>query len=126
MDEPLAKWKEGFSGGAVVKNLPANAASIPESDSLEKEMASHSSIPAWEILWTEKPSGLVYGVVKESDITYQLNNSPKDARGVEGGNPVSWTVNFSYNVILGTFLIILPMCLQLSYEYPVKILKSDS
>ena len=27
-------------------------------DPLEKEMAPHSSIPAWEIPWTEKPSGL--------------------------------------------------------------------
>ena len=27
-------------------------------DSLEKEMATHSSILAWEIPWTEKPGGL--------------------------------------------------------------------
>ena len=27
-------------------------------DSLEKEMATHSSILAWEILWTEEPGGL--------------------------------------------------------------------
>ena len=26
--------------------------------SLEKEMAAHSSIPAWEIPWTEEPGGL--------------------------------------------------------------------
>ena len=26
-------------------------------DSLEKEMATHSSILAWEIPWTEKPGG---------------------------------------------------------------------
>ena len=25
---------------------------------LEKEMATHSSIPAWEISWTEEPGGL--------------------------------------------------------------------
>ena len=25
---------------------------------LEEEMATHSSIPAWEILWTEEPVGL--------------------------------------------------------------------
>ena len=40
----------GFSGGSVVKNLPANAGdwgSIPGSeDPLEKEMAIHSSILA--------------------------------------------------------------------------------
>ena len=27
-------------------------------DALEKEMATHSSILAWEIPWTEKPGGL--------------------------------------------------------------------
>ena len=27
-------------------------------DSLEKEMATHSSILAWKIPWTEKPGGL--------------------------------------------------------------------
>ena len=33
--------------------------SIPGSeDPLEKEMATHSSILAWRILWTEEPGGL--------------------------------------------------------------------
>ena len=27
-------------------------------DPLEKEVATHSSILAWEILWTEEPGGL--------------------------------------------------------------------
>ena len=52
----------GFPGGSVVGNLPANAGdvgSIPGSGRpLEKEMASHSSVLAWEIPWTEKPGGL--------------------------------------------------------------------
>ena len=30
----------------------------PPSASLEKEMATHSSILAWEIPWTEEPGGL--------------------------------------------------------------------
>ena len=49
----------------VVKNPPANAGdvrdlgSIPGSeDPLEKEMATHSSILAWRIPWTEEPGGL--------------------------------------------------------------------
>ena len=53
---------EGFPGGSVVKNPPANAGdtgSIPGwGRSLEKEMATCSSILAWEILWTEEPGGL--------------------------------------------------------------------
>ena len=52
----------GFPGGSVVKNLPANAGdvgSIPGSGrSLEKEMATHSSILAWRIPWTEESGGL--------------------------------------------------------------------
>ena len=32
--------------------------SLGGEDRLEKEMATHSSILAWEIPWTEEPSGL--------------------------------------------------------------------
>ena len=32
--------------------------------SLEKEMATHSSLLAWSIPWTEGPDGLVYRVAK--------------------------------------------------------------
>ena len=50
----------------VVKNLSATAGDIrdsgliPESErsSLEKEMATHSSIPAWRIPWAEEPGVL--------------------------------------------------------------------
>ena len=43
----------------MVKNPPANAGdSLGQEDPLEKEMATHSSILAWEIPWTEAPGGL--------------------------------------------------------------------
>ena len=46
----------------MVKNLPAMQETwIPylvQEDSLEKGMATHSSILAWRIPWTEKPVGL--------------------------------------------------------------------
>jgi len=46
----------------VVKNLPANqkmqVRSLGGEDPLEKEMATHSSIPAWRIPWTEEPGRL--------------------------------------------------------------------
>ena len=32
--------------------------SLDQEDPLEKEMASHSSILAWRITWTEEPGGL--------------------------------------------------------------------
>ena len=45
-----------------VKNLPAvqetQLQSLHREDPLEKEMAIHSSILAWKILWTEEPGGL--------------------------------------------------------------------
>ena len=46
----------------MIKNPPANAGgsgSIPsQEDAREKEMATHSSILAWKIPWTEEPGGL--------------------------------------------------------------------
>jgi len=46
----------------TVKNLPAIEETLLQSlgqeDSLEKEMATHSSILAWKIPWTEEPVGL--------------------------------------------------------------------
>ena len=47
----------GFPGGSAVKNLPANVGDSGEEDPLEKEMATHSSILAWKIPWTEEPGG---------------------------------------------------------------------
>ena len=51
-----------FAGGSVVKNLPANAGKMSLfpglGRSLEKGMATHSSIRAWRVPWTEEPGGL--------------------------------------------------------------------
>ena len=51
-----------FPGGSVVKNPLAKQEtqfqSLGQKDALEKEMATHPSIPAWEIPWTEEPGGL--------------------------------------------------------------------
>ena len=46
----------------MAQNLPAmqetRVKSLGQEDSLEKGMAIHSSILAWEIPWTEEPGGL--------------------------------------------------------------------
>ena len=46
----------------TLKNLPAmqeiQVQSLGWEDLLEKEMATHSSILAWKIPWTEEPGGL--------------------------------------------------------------------
>ena len=38
-------------------------------DALEKEMATHSSVLAWRISWTEEPGGLQSMGLQESDTT---------------------------------------------------------
>ena len=40
------------------ETLEAQVCSLGWEDPLEKEMATHSSIPAWRIPWTEVPGGL--------------------------------------------------------------------
>ena len=64
----------GFPGGSVVKNPPANAEtqetrvrSLVWEDPLWEEMATHSRILTWEMLWTEEPGGLQSRGHKESD-----------------------------------------------------------
>ena len=46
----------------TVKKVPAmqetQVQTLGQEDPLEKRMATHSSIPAWKIPWTEEPGGL--------------------------------------------------------------------
>ena len=52
----------GFPGGSATKNLPAvqetRVRFLRWEDPLEEEMATHSSILAWELPKTEEPGGL--------------------------------------------------------------------
>ena len=51
----------GCPGGSEVKNPPAmqemRVQSLGREDPLEREMATHSNILAWETPWTEEPGG---------------------------------------------------------------------
>ena len=55
----------------TVKNLPAMqetwVPSLGLEDPLEKRMATHSSMLAWRIPWTEKPGGLQSMGLQNSD-----------------------------------------------------------
>ena len=68
-----------FPSAQTVKNMPAmketQAQSLGQEDPQEKGMATHSSILAWRIPWTEEPGRLhtTCGVGKELDITEWLN-----------------------------------------------------
>ena len=54
--------KKGFPGGSDGKESACNAGDwdsiLSQEDPLEKEMATHSSILAWRIPWTEEPGRL--------------------------------------------------------------------
>ena len=61
----------------LVKNLPVMqkiwVQSLGQEDPLEKEMATHSSMHAWEILWTP-----VHGVTRvRRDLLTKPTNQPK-------------------------------------------------
>ena len=58
-----------------VKNLPTvqetqetQVQSLGWEDPLEEEMATHSSVLAWEIPWAEKPGGLQYSGFQNSQM----------------------------------------------------------
>ena len=57
----------------MVKSLPVMQETrvqfLGQEDPLEKEIATHSSILAWEIPWTEEPGQLQSIGHKESDTT---------------------------------------------------------
>ena len=63
----------------TTKNLPAMketwVLSLGQQDPLEKGMATNSTIPAWEIPWTEVLEGYNPWGCKESDMTEQLTLS---------------------------------------------------
>ena len=55
----------GFPSGSAVKNPPAmqepretQVRSLGQEDPLEESMATHSSVLAWRISWTEDPGRL--------------------------------------------------------------------
>ena len=58
----------------MVKNLHAKqemqVQSLSQEDLVQKEMATYSSILAWEIPWTEEPGRLQSMESEESDTTW--------------------------------------------------------
>ena len=62
----LLQW---FSKEYTCKMQETRVQSPGPLDPLEKEMATHSSILAWRIPWTEEPGGLQSIESQESDIT---------------------------------------------------------
>ena len=54
-----AEWSVRYRSSRLLKwNLDAGQVEMLTMKALEKEMATHSSIPAWRISWTEEPGRL--------------------------------------------------------------------
>ena len=66
----------------MVKRLPAvretQVQSLGREDPLEKEMATHSSILAWKIPWTEEPGKLQSIGLQSQDTTKQPHFTSND------------------------------------------------
>ena len=77
-----------FHGGSVVKNLPRIhpsvqevwVQSLPLKDSLQKEIATHPSILAWKIPWTEE-SGRLQSMGSQR-VTHFVSKQQMEVRGV--------------------------------------------
>ena len=73
----------------MVRNLPEMretwVQSLGGEDPLEKEMATHSSILAWRVLWTEEPGGLLsmgwQGWTQLSDYYFHFHRLVQQRRG---------------------------------------------
>ena len=78
----------------TVKRLPAMRKTgvrfLGQEDPLEKEMAVHSSILAWNILWMEEPDRLQSMGSQESDITERLSIAQRSCG--------SFSVNIGYHI----------------------------
>ena len=85
-----------FPGGSTIKHLPAmqerqetGVLSLGQEDALEDKMATHSSILARKIPWTEEPHGLRPWGRKESNMAERLHFHFSLSRIGEGnGNPL--------------------------------------
>ena len=71
----------------MVKNPPAmqerQLPSLGQEDCLEKEMATHSSILAWEITWTEEPGRLHTIGSKKSEHAHTHRHRYKEGQNAQ-------------------------------------------
>ena len=68
--------------------------SLGQGDSLEVEMATHSSILAWKSPWTEEPGGLQAMGLQRVDTTYQLSRHANTSPFQCDGPKVEWIEQF--------------------------------
>ena len=89
-----------MKGASLVAQLVKNPPAVQKTwvpflsweDTLEKETASHSSILAWEIPWTDDPGGLQSLRLHELDTTKQLNHHHSGMKQREIWGSTSWVL----------------------------------
>ena len=103
----------------MVKNLSAmqetQVWSLGQEDPLEKGMATHSSIVAWRIPWTEEPGGVQSMESQELDITERLFPFQGSKAGLSDGNAKYQTEN-NFSELLRKIFVwngVLVSCLEL-------------
>ena len=103
----------------LVKNTPAKQKTrvqfLDWGDPLEKEMATPSSILAWRIPWTEKPSRLHSMGSQESDMTEQLSTLWQYSLKAEATGKYSYYYSLykyflHFNFLLLFFIILIFIC----------------
>ena len=89
----------------MVKNLSAVqenwVQSLDREDALEKGMATHSSILAWRIPWTEEPGGLHSMGSQEFYMTERLTHSTHEESSWRLGHLPKFTQGLSGNQDVG-------------------------
>ena len=78
--------------------------SLGQEDPLEKEMATHSSLLAWEISWTEEPGGLQSIGLQKSQTRLSEQTTRKRVIGVSEGKETEWAEKISEDIIAKEFL----------------------
>ena len=77
----LSRWLSGIESACQCRRHRFNP--LGQEDLLEKEMATHSRILAWEIPWTEEPGGLQsmglqrvgYNLAMKQQLVHYIRNS---------------------------------------------------
>ena len=73
---PLALWLPCWLSGKEPACQETGVRSLGREDPLESEMATHSSIPPWEIPWTEETGGLQSRGLQRLGHNRALSTSP--------------------------------------------------
>ena len=82
------------ASGLLLPRIPAPQLHLPSSIVTEKEMATHSSILAWRILWAEEPDGLLSMGSQSQSWLKQLSSSSSSSSIVNAPKKHSSSVLF--------------------------------